>query len=166
MCISYLLLHDRLSPNLAIGNKKHLISYSFHRSGSQEQLSWLVLIQGISQGYYQDVGQEDVSDLTGKTPTSKLIHVAVDRRGRYASNQTHMSLSIGPCHSRTSGLPQSECYKGEWKSSQDGRQSFYTRNLEVTYYHCCLLTRSKFLNLAHTQEELITPLCNGRNDRK
>lgn len=38
---------------------------------------------------------------------------------------------------------------------KDGGQSFHTLHLVVTSYHCCLLPGSKFLNLAHTQGEMV-----------
>lgn len=54
-CISYIQLYNKHCQNLVAYNSIHLFSHSFCGLGIREQLGYVVLVQGLSFGYSQDV---------------------------------------------------------------------------------------------------------------
>ena len=75
-CLSYLLLHNKLPPNLAILNSPHLLSHSFHGSGTWAQLSW-VLCFTLSHKAARKVSalgpQSHLKAQLGKDPLPNLL---------------------------------------------------------------------------------------------
>lgn len=145
--VSCLLLHN--TPKLG-GLKQHL-SHIFCESGKQIQTNWVVLPQSLSQGYYQDTGQDcsylKVSvkeDLFPNSPTwqssgcrttSRLIHMTDHRRS--TSKLTHMCLCTGLPHDVAADFSRASKECTQFNILFFKATVIFVMILKVTSYHFC-----------------------------